>query len=114
MIKSEWRIEARTITVAPDFSSGGICASKNFPDLGSSGLSSLHFLKMIKILRSIFIQKVITFISPINKIFHALFIKNPSETYNYAAYTEPMHWLAWVGLLVFIAVVPPILFITAR
>ena len=59
-------------------------------------------------------SKVITFISPINKIYHALFIKNPSETYNYAAYTEPMHWLAWVSLLVFIAVVPPILFITAR
>ena len=57
---------------------------------------------------------VMTFANPITQIYHALFIKNPTETYNYTAYTEPMHWIAWVGLLVFIALVPPLLFLTTR
>jgi hypothetical protein len=30
------------------------------------------------------------------------------------AYIEPMHWLAWVSLLVLPATVPPILFLTAK
>ena len=57
---------------------------------------------------------VISFISPINKIYHSLFIKNPSESYNFTAYTEPINWLAWLVLLVFIASVPPILYIASR
>ena len=57
---------------------------------------------------------VMTFANPITQIYHSLFIKNPTETYNYTAYTEPMHWLSWVILLVFIAVVPPFLFLNAR
>ena len=57
---------------------------------------------------------VISFISPINKIYHSLFIKNPSESYNFTAYTEPINWLAWLVLLVFIASVPPVLYIASR
>ena len=57
---------------------------------------------------------VMTFANPITQIYHALFIKNPTETFNYTAYTEPMHWIAWVGLLAFIAVVPPLLFLTTK
>ena len=57
---------------------------------------------------------VMTFANPITQIYHALFIKNPTETFNYMAYIEPMHWLAWVGLLVFIALVPPLLYLTAK
>ena len=57
---------------------------------------------------------VMTFASPITQIYHSLFIKNPSETFNYMAYIEPMHWIAWVALLVLIATVPPLLFLTAK
>ena len=57
---------------------------------------------------------VMTFANPITQIYHSLFVQNPSETFNYMAYIEPMHWLAWVGLLVFIALVPPLLYLTAK
>ena len=57
---------------------------------------------------------VMTYATPINNIYHALFIKNPSETFNYSAYTEPMHWSAWVGLLVMLLIVPPSLWFGAR
>ena len=57
---------------------------------------------------------VMTFATPITQIYHSLFIKNPTETFNYMAYIEPMHWLTWVGLLVLITTVPPLLFLTAK
>lgn len=57
---------------------------------------------------------VMTFANPITQIYHSLFIKNPTETYNYTAYTEPMHWLSWVILLVFIGLVPPFLWFNTR
>ncbi len=57
---------------------------------------------------------VMSFLNPITQIYHSLFIKNPSDSYNFQAYIEPMHWLAWVILLVFIALVPPFLWLTTR
>ena len=59
-------------------------------------------------------NEVISFTVPITDIYHSLFIKNPSDAFNYMAYIEPMHWLAWVSLLVLLATVPPILFLTAK
>jgi hypothetical protein len=57
---------------------------------------------------------VISFTVPITDIYNSLFIKNPSDAFNYMAYIEPMHWLAWVSLLGLLATVPPILFLTAK
>ena len=57
---------------------------------------------------------VMTFASPITQIYHALFIKNPAERFNLMAYIEPMHWLAWVGLFVVLATVPPLLYLAIR
>ena len=57
---------------------------------------------------------VMTFASPITQIYHALFIKNPAETFNIMAYIEPMHWLSWVGIFILIVFVPPFLFMTTR
>ena len=57
---------------------------------------------------------VITFAIPITQIYHSLFIKNPAETFNFMAYLEPMHWSSWIGIFVFIIVVPPLLFLTVR
>ena len=57
---------------------------------------------------------VVTFASPINMIYHSLFIKNPAETFNYTAYIEPIHWTGWVAILVMIFVVPPLLFTGVR
>ena len=57
---------------------------------------------------------VMTFASPITKIHHTLFIKNPAEIFNLSAYIEPMDWLVWICLLVLLATLPPILFLAIR
>ena len=57
---------------------------------------------------------VLTFATPITQIYHTLFIKNPAEKFNFMAYIEQFHWLAWVGLLILLATVPPILFLSLR
>ena len=57
---------------------------------------------------------VMTFASPITQIYHTLFIKNPAENFNFMAYIEPLHWFAWIGLLVLLATVPPILCLAIR
>ena len=57
---------------------------------------------------------VMTFASPITQIHHTLFIKNPAEKINLFAYIEPMNWLAWIGLFVLLATVPPLLYLAIR
>jgi hypothetical protein len=54
------------------------------------------------------------FASPVTQIYHALFIKNPAENFNFLAYIEPMHWLVWVGLFVFLPTLPPLLYLSIR
>jgi hypothetical protein len=57
---------------------------------------------------------VMTFAIPITQMYHSLFIKNPAEKFHLLAYIEPMHWFAWVGLLVLLATVPLILHLAIR
>ena len=57
---------------------------------------------------------VITFAQPITQIYHSLFIQNPSGTFNYMAYIEPLHYLSWVFVGVFCIVTPPAIFLTAQ
>ncbi len=57
---------------------------------------------------------VITFAEPITQIYHSLFIKNPSGTYNYMAYIEPLHYLSWIVILLFSSAVPLVMFATFR
>ena len=57
---------------------------------------------------------VITFASPIFDTYYSLFIKNPAEIFNTMAYIEPMHWLAWIGMFVLLATVPPLLYLGVR
>ena len=59
-------------------------------------------------------SRVLTFAIPIAQIYHSLFIQNPSASYNAMAYIEPLHYLSWIILLVFILLVPPFLFFTTR
>ena len=57
---------------------------------------------------------VISFASPIFDAYFSLFIRNPAESFNIMAYIEPMDWLVWVGMFVFLATVPPLLFLVIR
>ena len=57
---------------------------------------------------------VMTFASSITEVYFTLFIKNPAENFNVMAYVEPMHWLAWVVMFVFLATLPPLLYLAVR
>ena len=57
---------------------------------------------------------VITFCQPITQIYHSLFIKNPSGTFNYMAFIEPMHYLAWIAVILLCLSAPPFLYLTTR
>ena len=57
---------------------------------------------------------VMTFANPITQIYHSIFIQNPSETFNYMAYIEPLHYMAWVSIIIFILLAPPLLHFTQR
>ena len=57
---------------------------------------------------------VMTFATPVMEVYWTLFVKNPADVYNYMAYIEPMYPDAWVGMLVFLASTPPILYLTVR
>ena len=56
----------------------------------------------------------ISFSSTIQTYYHTLFIKNPSETFNYLAYLEPLHHLSWTFVALFCTLVPPLLCLTTR
>ena len=59
-------------------------------------------------------SQVISFLIPFTEYYHALFIKNPNESYNYMAYIEPLNWLAWLMILVFVIFAPTLMWIAAR
>ena len=45
--------------------------------------------------------------------YQAIFIKNPTSVYNYAAYLEPMAYLSWVIIVVFLIFTPPFLYLVS-
>ena len=57
---------------------------------------------------------VMTFANPITQIYHAIFIQNPAETYNFMAYIEPLHYMSWVGVCLVILGGPPLLHFTQK
>jgi hypothetical protein len=57
---------------------------------------------------------VITFASPLFEVYYSLYIKNPADIFNIMAYIEPMHWLAWIGMFVLLATMPPLLYLAVR
>ena len=103
-----------TVIVPPDGEYGVIQ-----PDGGWTGMVKLLANQEVDIAAADFAvsqerSTVITFASPIYETYFSLFIKNPSETFNIMAYIEPMHLLAWVGMFVLLATVPPLLYLAVR
>ena len=56
----------------------------------------------------------ISFSQPLQTYYHTLLIKNPSETFNYLAYLEPLHHMSWAFVALFFTLVPPLLCLTTR
>ena len=57
---------------------------------------------------------MITFAEPIVAIYHTLFIQNPSGTFNFMAYLEPMQYMSWVLIGLFVLFSPIILALITR
>ena len=83
---------------------------------GMVGLLANHDIDIATTRFSVTQQRstVITFANAIQFEFSSMFIKNPAENYNIMAYIEPMQWLAWVGIFVLLATVPPLLYLAVR
>ena len=89
------------------------------PDGSWSGMVNLIQTQQVDFAASDFTvtrarSEVITFAQPITQIYHSLFIQNPSGTFNYMAYIEPLHYLAWIAVGTFCLVTPPFMFLTAK
>ena len=59
-------------------------------------------------------SEVISFALPITQIYHRLFIQNPSGTFNYLAYVEPLNILAWMMVGIFCLVTPIFIYLIAK
>ena len=57
---------------------------------------------------------MITFAQPITQIYHSLFIKNPQGTFNFKSYVEPMQYMSWIFIGLFLLITPPFLYITTQ
>ena len=57
---------------------------------------------------------VIDFSATIDQDSSTLFIKNPSGTFNYTAYVEPLKYMAWLAVGIFCIIAPIPIFIAAR
>ena len=58
--------------------------------------------------------RVVDFSETINEDYSTLFIKNPSGTFNFMAFVEPLKYMAWLFVGLFCVLAPIPLFITAR
>ena len=57
-------------------------------------------------------SEVTSFPQTIIQLYYQLFIKNPTGSFNYMAYIEPLRPLAWVFVLLFCVLTPPFLYLT--
>ena len=58
-------------------------------------------------------NEVISFTFPTHQLHHLLFIRNPLDSFNWASYTEPLYYTAWIMIGVFCLVTPFFLYVTA-
>ena len=56
----------------------------------------------------------ISYSQSLQTYYDTLFIKNPSETFNYKAFIEPLHYLSWAFIALFCTLTPPILCLTTK
>ena len=51
-------------------------------------------------------SEVVDFLLPITESHQRIFVKNPAESPNWLAYLEPLSWMAWGVIFLFIAILP--------
>ena len=103
-----------TVIKPPDGQYGGIQ-----PDGTWNGMVKLLANQDIDIAAATFAisqerSTVMTFATPVMEVYWTLFVKNPADIFNTMAYIEPMQGLAWIGMFVLLASVPPLLYLAVR
>ena len=59
-------------------------------------------------------SQVISFIHALDDVHDEVAIKNPTDTFNFGAYTDPLQLWSWIFIAIFCIVCPPFLYFTAR
>lgn len=59
-------------------------------------------------------SEVVDFSLPVTNFHHRFFIQNPSSTYNWWAYVEPLTLTVWVAVVVLTLILSPVLALTAN
>ena len=59
-------------------------------------------------------KKYVSFMHTLATVRTTFFIKAPSDSFNYQAYTEPLTNLAWIIILVFATIAPMVLYTSVR
>ena len=59
-------------------------------------------------------RQVVSFMEPIKEEIHTFFIKNPVNTFNYTAYSDPFHYMVWVFVGIFGFITAPFLFLSTQ
>ena len=58
--------------------------------------------------------QAISYSHSLNNVHDLVAIKNPTDTFNFGAYTEPLRLWSWIFIGIFCIVCPPFLYFTAR
>ncbi len=59
-------------------------------------------------------SEVVDFLQPFMEYHVEVFIQNPSGSYNYKAYTEPLHYSTWAALFITALFAPLVLFLVTK
>merc|ERR1719483_613740 len=59
-------------------------------------------------------SQVISFIHALDNVHDEVAIKNPTDTFNFGAHTDPLQLWSWIFIAIFCIVCPPFLYFTAR
>lgn len=54
-------------------------------------------------------SEVVAFLPAFGEMYSYLFLKNPADSLHWKAYVEPFTALCWIGIGLFVVIVPPII-----
>ena len=59
-------------------------------------------------------SQVVSYSHPVGDVYHTFFIKNPTDTFNMAAYTNTLTGLAWIAIGLFCIICPVFMYLATQ
>ena len=53
--------------------------------------------------------QVVDFLPVLSEVYQSIFLKNPNDGINWIAYLQPFTPTCWIGVIIFLIVVPPMM-----